>query len=618
MGKAGGAGPTTYDDDDEEEEEEEEEKLPPYDQDKDYVRLAFRMCGIEAEYDTYLSDPRADERSDRIDNAVGFLTIKSTLESKYVGQKVKFLLEKDLDDEEVEESFRKAGQGDAYDSWLLDPEAEEREKRQEDAVKFLTTESVKKARVGAKVTFMKGKQMDDDEIRRAFAAVGEEEAYQHWLDHPEEEAIQQAVEFLSNENVAKSRTDETIREAFEKVGQTEEFDDFVRLEASSPFDEEKMESAVKFLSNERIKSQDTSKKVRFLHAKEMTDAEVREAFKRAGSESEYLEYVRSTSPVHSVEHCRTKEDLDAFLAKAPNLSLCVVGFHESHAKSAKDKVRGQKDGDVHSGAGDVAAVAEADGQESAADEADGVEDDAFGTALGALANAVAGERKEKGETTDHEVLFRRVDTRGSPELALAAPTRLPCLCFYRNATLVHSYEVPAGMDPSLSLSGTEVHKLVVRLSTLKMSFEQLEESTLDAFAALNGGNLDTLLALFADEGAVYDEFNGQKCEGKQAIRKALAPQFDASRWGHVKFRLEGLMVDANNSQTTLMWVCSNDKGAQYREWRGIDVFTFKYGRIVSKETYCKADRPLFLSKSSLISSGCIRTISSSWIRIWNS
>jgi hypothetical protein len=175
---------------------------------------------------------------------------------------VRFLRGKDLDEEEVTEAFRKAGQGDSYDTWLLDPEAEERERRLEDACTFLRTEDVKKARVGAKVKFMEGKQMDGEEITAAFAAVGEEGAYQHWLDHPEEEAIEQAVEFLSNETVSKSSirqrvkflrakdmSDGTIREAFVTVGGggAAEFDAFLELEASSPFDEEKMESAVKFL-----------------------------------------------------------------------------------------------------------------------------------------------------------------------------------------------------------------------------------------------------------------------------------------------------------------------------------------------------------------------------------
>ena len=74
------------------EEEELDVNLPDYDADKDDVRRAFTMCGMEAAYDTYLGDPRADERSDRIANAVGFLTIKSTLETKYCGAKVSFSL----------------------------------------------------------------------------------------------------------------------------------------------------------------------------------------------------------------------------------------------------------------------------------------------------------------------------------------------------------------------------------------------------------------------------------------------------------------------------------------------------------------------------------------------
>jgi ketosteroid isomerase-like protein len=353
----------------------------------------------------------------------------------------------------------------------------------------------------------------------------------------------------------------------------------------------------------------------------MTNVEVRESFKRAGVEGEYMAFWASMHPAAAVpDRLGSKEELDAFLADAPDLALCVVGFYESRAM---DGAGGDNDDDGGDNVKTAKKKIKISGRlgDDDADQGDDKLDTAegFSAALGALASTFnntnmstsaaaaataavkTGDKNDAGAALDgSDVLFRRVDIRLNHELAaeLGASSAVPCLRFYRKSCLVDQFFVK-GPDPAAALSDTEVQQLLIQLSTPKMSFEQLEKSTLDAFAALNGADLESLLALFAEDSAVYDEFNGQRCEGKDSIREALAPQFDAARWGKVTFQQEGLMVDPTRGQTTLMWVCSNEKGEQYREWRGLDIFSFKYGRIVCKETYAKADRPLFQGKSTL-------------------
>ena len=53
-----------------------------------------------------------------------------------------------------------------------------------------------------------------------------------------------------------------------------------------------------------------------------------------------------------------------------------------------------------------------------------------------------------------------------------------------------------------------------------MERQQLVELTTRFVAAFNRNDLDTVMSFFAED-AVYDEFNGARNEGKEAIRAAF-------------------------------------------------------------------------------------------------
>src|SRR5262244_3534982 len=61
----------------------------------------------------------------------------------------------------------------------------------------------------------------------------------------------------------------------------------------------------------------------------------------------------------------------------------------------------------------------------------------------------------------------------------------------------------------------------------------LRDLTLRFTEAFNRDDLDGVMAYFADD-AVYDEFNGSRSHGKDAIRAALAPQFRGD-YGTIRF-----------------------------------------------------------------------------------
>lgn len=123
-----------------------------------------------------------------------------------------------------------------------------------------------------------------------------------------------------------------------------------------------------------------------------------------------------------------------------------------------------------------------------------------------------------------------------------------------------------------------------------MTRRDLERLTLEFTDAFNRDDLDGVMSYIA-ENAVYDEFNGQRSEGRAAIRAAFEPQF-AGRFGRMRFRQEELIVDAENSSAMISWTCTLESADRFGGWRGLDnLFYDEHGKIVRKETYAKTEKP---------------------------
>ena len=122
--------------------------------------------------------------------------------------------------------------------------------------------------------------------------------------------------------------------------------------------------------------------------------------------------------------------------------------------------------------------------------------------------------------------------------------------------------------------------------------ESLAEITADFLAAFNTNDLDAVMAHFAADG-VYEEFNGKRSVGPEAVRAALTPQFEGA-FGEMKFIDEDLIVDADTGKVMASWTCTLEIKGQPTSWRGLDAMTFNEdGKVTHKLTYAKAKAPLF-------------------------
>ena len=117
---------------------------------------------------------------------------------------------------------------------------------------------------------------------------------------------------------------------------------------------------------------------------------------------------------------------------------------------------------------------------------------------------------------------------------------------------------------------------------------ELEDLVVRFTDAFNREDLDAVMAFFADDG-VYDEFDGQRRVGKDAIRRAFEPQFRGD-FGRMRFVTEDLFVDPDSGKGLIRWLCTTERNGVLRGWRGLDVLHFADGKLVEKQTYAKAER----------------------------
>lgn len=105
----------------------------------------------------------------------------------------------------------------------------------------------------------------------------------------------------------------------------------------------------------------------------------------------------------------------------------------------------------------------------------------------------------------------------------------------------------------------------------------------------NRDDLDAVMSFFADD-AVYDEFDGRRSVGLDAIRATFVPQFRGD-FGRIRFHEEDLFVDPAAGRTLISWTCTLERDGKTLAWRGLDVLHVRDGRIVVKQTFAKAERP---------------------------
>jgi ketosteroid isomerase-like protein len=124
-----------------------------------------------------------------------------------------------------------------------------------------------------------------------------------------------------------------------------------------------------------------------------------------------------------------------------------------------------------------------------------------------------------------------------------------------------------------------------------MTREELIDQAACFVDAFNRNDLDAVMGHFAAD-AIYDEFNGRRHAGLEAIRAAFVPQFTGA-YGEMKFIDEDLFVDTETGKVMASWRCTLSIKGRATAWHGLDLMYFKDGKLVAKSTYAKAASPLF-------------------------
>jgi ketosteroid isomerase-like protein len=107
-------------------------------------------------------------------------------------------------------------------------------------------------------------------------------------------------------------------------------------------------------------------------------------------------------------------------------------------------------------------------------------------------------------------------------------------------------------------------------------------------AAFNRRDVDRIVSFFADDATFYlargPEPVGRTLHGKETIRKALADRFKVipdMRWDHKEYILMG---DRGISVWTVRGKSADGEALNYQ---GCDIYEFRDGKILNKDTYWK-------------------------------
>lgn len=106
--------------------------------------------------------------------------------------------------------------------------------------------------------------------------------------------------------------------------------------------------------------------------------------------------------------------------------------------------------------------------------------------------------------------------------------------------------------------------------------------------AFNSRDIDRIMSFFADDATFLmargPEPCGRRVHGKEAIRKVLADRFEVVQgmnWEHIDLFVCG------NRAVTVWTVTGRSDDGEVLNYRGCDLYEFRDGKIINKDTYWK-------------------------------
>jgi len=104
----------------------------------------------------------------------------------------------------------------------------------------------------------------------------------------------------------------------------------------------------------------------------------------------------------------------------------------------------------------------------------------------------------------------------------------------------------------------------------------------------NGNNLDALMDGFAPD-AIFEDAQGDRFQGKAAIKATFSPLFEGAQ-GPLRFDWTETILDEAANKAVVAWTLSMYRDGEPVSVRGLDIFKFDQGLVVSKATYTKGLR----------------------------
>ena len=120
-------------------------------------------------------------------------------------------------------------------------------------------------------------------------------------------------------------------------------------------------------------------------------------------------------------------------------------------------------------------------------------------------------------------------------------------------------------------------------------YRELHSLTVAFLDAFNRCDLDGVMSYFTDD-AVYEELTGRVNHGREAIRKAFAPQFEG-KFGPIQFIEDDTFIDAGSGKIMSSWDMTIERDGVPQIMRGLDLLHFVGDKIVLKQTYVKTKAP---------------------------
>lgn len=124
---------------------------------------------------------------------------------------------------------------------------------------------------------------------------------------------------------------------------------------------------------------------------------------------------------------------------------------------------------------------------------------------------------------------------------------------------------------------------------MKLSREGIIEAMARWEAAWNRHDIEEVMSLFHEE-VFFEHWHGARVSGKDALYAAWAPWFE--NHGNFRFITEDLFVDGTDQKVLYRWTfewpsLEKEFEGKTEKRRGVDVITFKDGKIIEKLTYSK-------------------------------